>query len=377
MRDALERRSFLFLLLLVSLLFVLLLKPFWGAIFWACAISIIFNPLQIRLRKRLGDKPNRIALLTLLICVVIVVLPLMLIATTFIQEGLALYQRINAGEINPSEWGEQLRTAFPIVPQWFDKLGIDFSSVRESLAQGAASTGKMMAEKALGAGQITFSFIMNTALMLYLAFFLLRDGRKLIELLIKALPLGDARERKLFTKFAEVTRATVKGNLVVAIVQGALGGLIFWALSLPSPLLWGVVMAFLSLIPAIGAGLVWLPVAIYLYATGDWGKASILAAFGALVIGMADNVLRPLLVGRDTKLPDYLVLFSTLGGISLMGINGFVIGPLVAALFLVIWDIFMREFNGENPHAIAERSTESNHKYEKIASSADRDERPS
>lgn len=120
-----------------------------------------------------------------------------------------------------------MRTAFPIVPQWFDKLGIDFSSVRESLAQGAASTGKMMAEKALGAGQITFSFIMNTALMLYLAFFLLRDGRKLIELLIKALPLGDARERKLFTKFAEVTRATVKGNLVVAIVQGALGGLIF------------------------------------------------------------------------------------------------------------------------------------------------------
>ncbi|MGO4997953.1 AI-2E family transporter [Oceanisphaera sp. W20_SRM_FM3] len=372
MHDALERRSFLFLLLLVSLLFVLLLKSFWGAIFWACAISIIFNPLQERLRKHLGDKPNRVALLTLFICVVIVVLPIFLIATTFVQEGLALYQRIDKGEINPSEWLEQMRNAFPALPQWFDRLGIDLGSVRESVAKGAASAGKVMAEKALGAGQITFSFIINTALMLYLTFFLLRDGRKLTALMIKALPLGDARERKLFTKFAEVTRATLKGNIVVAIVQGTLGGLIFWALSLPSPLLWGVVMAFLSLIPAIGAGLVWLPVAIYLYATGDWGKASILAAFGAVVIGMSDNVLRPLLVGRDTKLPDYLVLFSTLGGISLMGINGFVIGPLVAALFLVVWDIFMREFNGENPHVIAERSTESKHKYEKVASRADR-----
>lgn len=374
MRDALERRSFLFLLLLVSLLFVLLLKPFWGAIFWACAISIIFNPLQIRLRKRLGDKPNRIALLTLFICVVIVVLPLMLIGTTFVQEGLALYQRIDTGEIKPSEWWQQLSEAFPMVPQWFDRVGIDLGSVRESLASGAASTGKLMAEKALGAGQITFSFIINAAMMLYLTFFLLRDGRKLIELMIKALPLGDARERKLFTKFAEVTRATVKGNLVVAIVQGTLGGLIFWALGLSSPLLWGVVMAFLSLIPAVGAGLVWLPVAIYLYATGDWGKASILAGFGAIVIGMADNVLRPLLVGRDTKLPDYLVLFSTLGGISLMGINGFVIGPLVAALFLVVWDIFMREFNGENPSKIMEPGTETNHKYEKITASPERNE---
>ena len=367
MRDVMERRSFLLLLMLVSVLFVLLLRPFWGAIFWACAISIIFNPLQIRLRKRFGDKPNRIALLTLLICTVIVVLPLLLIGTTFVQEGLSFYHRIDSGEIKPSEWWEQLRNAFPMVPQWFESAGIDLGSVKESLASGAASTGKMMAEKALGAGQITFSFIINAVMMLYLTFFLLRDGRKLIELMIKALPLGDARERKLFTKFAEVTRATVKGNLVVAIVQGTLGGLIFWAISLPSPLLWGVVMAFLSLIPAVGAGLVWLPVAIYLYATGDWGKATILAAFGALVIGMADNVLRPLLVGRDTKLPDYLVLFSTLGGISLMGINGFVIGPLVAALFLVLWDIFMREFNGENPHTIAERSTESSHKYEKIA----------
>ncbi|MBY0418431.1 MAG: AI-2E family transporter, partial [Pararheinheimera sp.] len=197
---------------------------------------------------------------------------------------------------------------------------------------------------ALSIGQNTFGFILSLCLMLYLTFFLLREGPRLVELMIKALPLGDKRERILFAKFAEVTRATVKGNLVVALVQGALGGLIFWLLGLPAPILWGVVMAFLSLLPAVGAALVWLPVSLYWYATGDWVIATILVAYGALVIGLADNILRPLLVGRDTKLPDYLVLFSTLGGITLMGINGFVLGPMVAALFLVFWQIFIDEF---------------------------------
>ncbi|AEY02910.1 PerM family permease [Oceanimonas sp. GK1] len=346
MREKLERRSFLFTLLLVSLLFGLVLKPFWGAIFWACAISVIFYPLQNAIIARIGPKPNRAALLTLTICVVIVVLPVLFIAASFAQEGLLLYQRLDQGEISPGNLLEQIRTAFPLLPDLLARLGIDLDSMREKLSEAAVAASKLLAGKALTAGQSTFTFVVDVALMLYLAFFLLRDGHQLTELLVRALPLGDARERTLFAKFSEVTRATVKGNILVAMVQGALGGFIFWVLGIPGPLLWGVVMAFLSLIPAIGAALVWLPVAIYLFATGAWVSGSILVAFGALVIGLADNVLRPLLVGRDTKLPDYLVLFSTLGGISLMGVNGFVIGPLVAALFLVFWDIFMREFNG-------------------------------
>lgn len=349
MREKLEQRSFLFMLLLVSLLFGLVLKPFWGAIFWACAISVIFYPLQERILLRLGPRPNSAALLTLLICVVIVVLPVLVIATSFVQEGLAFYQRIDRGEINPGRVLEQIRTAFPLLPELLERLGIDIDSIRQKLSEAAVAGSRLLAEKALTAGQSTFGFIMNVALMLYLSFFLLRDGHQLTELLVKALPLGDERERKLFAKFSEVTRATVKGNILVAMAQGALGGFIFWTLDIPGPLLWGVVMAFLSLIPAVGAGLVWLPVAIYLYATGAWIAGTVLVAFGALVIGLADNVLRPLLVGRDTKLPDYVVLFSTLGGLSLMGINGFVIGPLVAALFLVFWDIFMREFNNQAP----------------------------
>jgi predicted PurR-regulated permease PerM len=131
---------------------------------------------------------------------------------------------------------------------------------------------------------------------------------------------------------------------VVAAIQGALGGLIFWLLGISGAVLWGVVMAVLSLIPMVGAGLVWAPVAIYLFAVGDWVQGTVLAVFGAGVIGLVDNLLRPMLVGRDTKLPDYIVLLSTLGGFVLFGINGFVIGPLIAALFVAVWEIFTREF---------------------------------
>lgn len=348
MRQKLENRAFLFLLLGVTALFGVLLKPFWGAIFWAAAVTVIFFPLQRRLLARIGGRRRTLAaLITLLCCVLVVVLPVLLIAMQVVQETISLYQSIQEGDISPDSYLDQIRTAFPVIPETLESLGIDTESIRQRLSDFAVTASRFLAQEALTVGQSTVSFILNLALMLYLTFFLLRDGDQLITLMVKALPLGDEREYRMFTKFAEVTRATVKGNLLVAIVQGALGGIIFWILGLPAAILWGVLMAVLSLIPAVGAALVWIPAAIYLFAIGSWIAGTVLVLFGILVIGLADNILRPILVGRDTKLPDYLVLFSTLGGIALMGINGFVIGPLIAALFLTFWDIFMTEFNDE------------------------------
>lgn len=347
MRESLEKRSFLITLAFVSIAFVWVLIPFWAAIFWASVVAVIFYPLQQKLISKFGDKPNRAALVTLFVAVFIVVIPVLGIAYTFVQEGVDFYQQLDSGDINAGKLFDEVQKAFPIVNSLFERFGIDTSVVRQNISAAAIGGSKFLAEEALTVGQNTFSFLLGLALMIYLTFFLLRDGHRLTNLLIKALPLGDEREHKLFSKFAEVTRATVKGNLVVAIVQGALGGIIFALLGIPGALLWGVVMAFLSLIPAVGAALVWLPVSIYLYATGSWIPATILVAYGAIVIGLADNVLRPILVGRDTKLPDYLVLFSTLGGLSLFGITGFVLGPLVAGLFLVFWNIFITEFNND------------------------------
>ncbi|ERP94383.1 membrane protein [Marinobacter sp. ES-1] len=346
----LETRTFLAMLVGVSFAFIWLMKPFFGPIFWAVAIALIFHPVQQLLVRRLGERPNINALITLMICMIIVVIPVLFLGTALIAEGVGIYQKIQEGEIRPGEYIDQVNQSFPAIQAFLAQFDINFGELRDRAVNAILGGSQFLAKQALGIGQNTFQFFLGLALMVYMAFFLLRDGHKLVELLIKALPLGDERERLLFAKFAEVTRATVKGNLLIAIIQGALGGLIFWALGITGALLWGVVMAIVSLLPAVGAAIVWVPAAVYLAAVGDIIPAIILTAFGTIVIGLADNLLRPILVGRDTKMPDYLVLLSTLGGIVLFGINGFVMGPLVAALFMAFWGIFIREF-GEEAHA--------------------------
>jgi predicted PurR-regulated permease PerM len=189
--------------------------------------------------------------------------------------------------------------------------------------------------------------VISFGVMLYLLFFLLRDGASLSRSISQAIPLSEAYKQHLMRKFTTVIRATVKGNVAVAATQGLLGGLAFWFLGIQGSLLWGVLMAFLSLLPAIGAALIWVPVAVYFLVTGAIWQGVGLTAFCILVIGMVDNIMRPLLVGKDTKMPDYVVLISTLGGMALFGLNGFVIGPLIAALFTAVWDLFTSD--GEAP----------------------------
>lgn len=339
-----ERRTFLSLLLVISLVFLFLLKPFFSAIFWACVLGILFYPLQLKLLNT-WQKPNLASLATLGVALLVGILPVLFIFVSFVQEGSLLYQDIQSGRFNLAEYVERIRQAFPLVQEVLKNLNIDFALIKEQLSNLAVNMSRYLAQNAVSFGQNTLEFFMTLVLTLYLAFFMLRDGPDLINLMIRALPLGDERERMLFNKFAEVTRATVKGNLMVACVQGALGGMIFWFLAIPAPLLWGVVMTFMSLIPVAGAGLIWGPVALYLLAIGDWSAALTLFAFGAGVIGLVDNLLRPVLVGRDMRLPDFMVLLSTLGGFVLFGMQGFVIGPLIAALFVAFWQIFILEFN--------------------------------
>lgn len=341
----LEQGSFLITLVLVTVLFFFLLKPFFGAIFWACIIGLIFHPLYHRLLRLWGQRSSLAALATLLICLVIGIVPSLFVIGSFFQEGASLYQRLQSGDFDLGSRIEDIREAFPAIQHFLERMNLDLDRVKAQLSAGALSASRFLAQNAVQLGQGTLQFFVSLGLMLYVAFFMLRDGHSLVDLLVRALPLGDERERLLFAKFAEVTRATVRGNLLVAVTQGALGGIIFWILDIRGALLWGVVMTLLSLIPVVGAGLIWGPVAIYLFAIGEWVQGGILVVFGVGVIGLVDNVLRPILVGRDTKLPDYIVLLSTLGGFSLFGMNGFVLGPLVAALFVAFWGIFIREFN--------------------------------
>jgi predicted PurR-regulated permease PerM len=196
-----------------------------------------------------------------------------------------------------------------------------------------------MAGSAFIIGKGTFGFTISFGVMLYLLFFLLKDGAVIVHQALEALPLSRYVKHHLFAKFATVSRATVKGTVVVAVVQGVLGGIGFSIVGIDGSILWGALMAFLSLIPAVGSAIVWVPAAIFLFSTGQMWQGFFIVGFFVVIVGLVDNLLRPLLVGKDTKMPDYLILITTLGGMEIYGINGFVIGPLIAALFIACWNL--------------------------------------
>jgi predicted PurR-regulated permease PerM len=236
-----------------------------------------------------------------------------------------------------------VRRLAPLASDYLGGFGIDGEKLVQRLSTSAVAVSQFIASRALGIGQDVLRITALFFLMLYVLFFFLRDGRRLVATLIRVLPLGDVRERQLLAKFAEVSLATIKGTLVVGVVQGAIGAVLFWALGIPAPVFWGTLMTLFSVLPAVGPGLVWLPAAVILLGMGQIVKGIVLIAAGVVVIGLVDNVLRPLLVGRDTQMPDYLVLLATLGGLALFGVSGFVIGPVIAAFFLVVWEMFAQE----------------------------------
>lgn len=343
MTSHLEDRVFLTLLALATLAFFWLSLTFADAIIWAVAAAILFAPMQRALMRRFPARPNSTALLTLLTLIAIVIVPLIILGSLLMQEALSVYGDIQGGKIDFAHYVVQIQNA---LPEWakhqINRLGLtNVDVLRDKLGAGIANSFETVAASALNVGQQAFSVFVSLGVMLYLTFFLLRDGGYLAALVVDAVPLHPAQRRALADKFIAVVRATIKGNMIVAVVQGALGGFIFWGLGIGGALLWGVSMAFFSLLPAVGTGLVWVPVTIYLFATGAMVKGGILAFCGMFVIGMVDNVLRPILVGRDTRMPDYVVLISTLGGLELFGFSGFIIGPVIAALFLAVWEIFI------------------------------------
>jgi predicted PurR-regulated permease PerM len=337
----LEDSAFLLLIIAVSLAFAWILLPFYGAVLWGTVTAILFVPLYRRLLKLMKRRRNLAALSTVIIIIAIVILPVTLIGALLTQEALEFYQRVQSGELDLVRFFQQVHD---LLPAWainlLDRFGLaSLGAVQEKLSTGLMKASQFIATQALSIGQSAFDFIANLFVMLYLLFFLLRDEDTLSKRIRDASPLRAEQQKAFLLKFTIVIRATVKGNMLVALLQGALGGLIFWVLGIGAPLLWAVVMAFFSLLPAIGAGLIWIPVAVYLLATGSIWQGLVLIAFGALVIGLVDNLLRPILVGKDTKMPDYLVLISTVGGIATFGLNGFVIGPVIAAMFIAAWDI--------------------------------------
>lgn len=330
------------LLVIISLAFAVLIEPFFGAIVWGVVVAVLFRPVYERLLRRFPGRTNMAAVITLILIVLLVVVPAILLGMALAQEAASIYLRIQEGDI---DFGAVFEAFEKSLPQWMQaQLAAygygDIASIRTEIEQYISAILEFLVTQLLSVGQGAFQFMLGLGVMLYLTFFLLRDGRALTERIGQMIPLGEERREILMEKFLVVIRATIKGSLIIGIIQGSLGGLAFWALDIRGALLWGVLMGIFSLIPAIGTGFVWIPVALFLLVTGDVWQGVALIVCGVFVISMVDNVVRPILVGRDTRMPDYVVLISTLGGLQLFGINGIVIGPLVAALFIAIWSIF-------------------------------------
>ncbi|MGB3544276.1 AI-2E family transporter [Rubrivirga sp.] len=350
---SLENRSFLLLVAVVTLIFAWTIGGFLLPLFWAVVLAVLFTPLFAWFRKRLRGRATAASLLTILTVLVAVVAPLVFLSVLVTQEAADVYRDVASGRIDITEPVATIERLVPRLGQRAEELGVDFDGIRERVATSALTVSQEIATRLLAFGQQALTFTLLLAVTLYLLFFFVRDGEKLQDLLVRALPLGDPRERRLLTKFAAVTRATVKGTFLIASIQGAIGGVAFALLGLGSPILWGVIMAVLSLLPAIGGALVWVPAALYLLATGAWVKAVVLIGVGAGIMGTVDNALRPILVGRDAGMPDYMILLSTLGGLGTFGFSGLVVGPVVAGLFLTVWEIFTEEFGpADDNHAM-------------------------
>ena len=376
-----HRIFFGILLIAVTVAFIWLIQRFLQPIFWAVALAIIFYPVNQKLLKLLGERRSLAAVLSVAIIVLVVVLPVSAIIGAMANEAAGLIQRITCDAADPDcdkvdlgavvDWAER---SAPLVTETAGRLGIRPDEIRNLTAQlsdSAVAVSQYLAARAVSLGQGTIRIVIYFFLMLYLLFFFLRDADKILDGLIRALPFGDERERHLLGRFAEVSRATIRGGLVVSTVQGIIGGILFTSVGIGAPVLWAVVMALLSIVPAVGTSLVWLPTGIILIVQGltqtpiDPGlaqtsiepglvqtsiepvlvwKGIIVIAVGALVIGLVDNMLRPILVGRDTKMPDYLILLSTLGGLLAFGLAGIVIGPIIAAFFLAVWGMAEDEY---------------------------------
>lgn len=346
------RTAFVLLLVLgVSALFVAVIWPFLQPLLLAAIFSGLFQPLYRWLTRLLRGRRSFAAILTLIILFVLVAGPVSAFVGVVVRQAIGisdqalpwLQQHFGAAtSFNAHDW---LVQRFPTLGDYVPEQ----TQIVESAGRLAKAAGGFLVAAATQFTAGTASFLLNLFIMLYAMFFFLRDGGKILAKIFYYTPLRQEDEARVRERLTSVTRATIKGTLIIGAIQGALAGIGFWVAGIQGSAFWGTLMAVLSVVPGIGAALVWVPAVIYLFITGETLTALLLLVWCAAVVGTVDNILRPSLVGKDAKMPDLLILVGTLGGLFLFGPIGFIIGPLVCGLFLTVWDIYGATFRDVLP----------------------------
>ena len=338
-RQQFQRAFLLLLTVAITLLFVSMLRPFLMAILLSGIFAGLAHPLYRRLLRLLRGRRNLASLLTMAILVLAVLTPLLGILGIVTGEALQVSE-------SALPWVEKQLSEPDRLVELLE--GLPFAEhlepYREQLLTKAGalvgSTGVFLFNSLSATTRGTANLLFQVFILVYTMFFFLKDGESLLNRVLYYLPLRDDDERRMLDRFTSVTRATLKGTLLIGLAQGTLAGAAFAVVGIEGAVFWGTVMVLMSVIPGIGTGLIWLPAAVILVASGRVGAGVGLALFCGLIVGSIDNVLRPRLIGRDTRMHDLLILFSTLGGIILFGVLGFIVGPIVAALFVTVWDIY-------------------------------------
>jgi len=359
-KEAINKWVLLLLVFFISALFLSMISQFLMAIFLAGIFSALTYPLYRRFEKWFKGRRSLASIATLLLIVFVVLLPLGGLL------GIVTAQAIKVGEaVKP--WVEQqlaepdaISNALNSLP-FYDRVEPYRNLILQKAGEMVGGLSGFLINRLSSVTLGTVNLLFMLFIMLYTMFFFLMDGNKLIEKILYYLPLEDHDERRMLNKFTSVTRATLKGTAVIGLLQGVLAGAAFAVVGIQSAVFWGAIMAVLSFIPGIGSALVWGPAVIILAATGHAAKAVGLGVFCAAVVGSIDNFLRPILVGRDTEMHELMILFGTLGGIIMFGVVGVIIGPIIAALFVTVWEIYGVAFKDVLP-AVADSGTEGNSK---------------
>jgi len=338
-KESVNKWVLLLVVLFISTVFLAMIRQFIMAIVLAGLFAGISHPLFRRINRKLGNRPSLASLATLLFILGAVFAPLVSLIGIVTAQAIKVTQIarpwIEARMAEPAAFSDFLE-GLPFVEKIEPYRNEILTKAGELVSGTAGFIINQMSSVTLG----TVQFIFTIFIMLYCMFFFLIDGEKLLEKILYYLPLEDHDERRILEKFVSVTRAMLKGTLAIGAIQGTLAGLAFAVAGIPSAVFWGTVMTVLSIIPSIGSALVWFPAAIILAVTGHMAAGIGLGLFCAVVVGSLDNLLRPVMVGKDTQMHELMIFFGTLGGIFMFGVAGIIIGPIVAALFVTVWDIY-------------------------------------
>lgn len=342
-QDLVNKSVVLLMTLAISALFFAMIQQFLMALFLAGLFSALARPLFLRFQTWLKGRRYLASLLTLLLIAVVVLIPLVLLIGVIVGQALDVSQMITVWfrEVlsDPGTVDGYLRQ----VP-FYEQLALNQEQIVQQAGALATLFSGLLVE---GVSSVTFgtaNFIFMAFVFLYSMFFLQMDGPQLLEKVLYYLPLKTSEERMMLAKFTSVTRATLKGSILIGLLQGGLAGIAFGVAGIPNAVFWGTTMAVLAAIPNVGAALVWMPAVAILIVQGELATALGLGLFCGLIVGSLDNVLRPILVGKDTRMHELMIFLSTLGGIFMFGLPGLFIGPVIASLFISIWEIYGIEF---------------------------------